>query len=148
MVVEIPNGVGTGFIVIGLVEFLWNEISGIINRRIYYSIQFHDALHGFCAGRGTITSTLKARLLQHLISMRETFLYSIFLYLRKSYDALERDLCLDILEGYGLGPKMLRILWKYWDQLQMMEKVGGHYSPVFQSHRRVTQGDPLSPSVG
>ena len=30
-------------------------------------------------------------------------MYVIFLDLHKVYDALERDRCLDILEGYGVG---------------------------------------------
>ena len=65
-------------------EFLWKAISGIINRQILSSVQFHDALHGFCAGIGTGTATLEGKLLQHIISMRETVLHSIFLNLRKA----------------------------------------------------------------
>ena len=42
--------------------------------------------------------------------MRETVLHSIFLYLHKAYDVLDRNRCLDILAGGGLGPRMLRIL--------------------------------------
>ena len=29
----------------------------------------------------------------------------------------------------------------------MAAKAGGHYGPVFQSHHRVTQGGPLSPTI-
>ena len=36
--------------------------------------------------------------------MREEVLYVIFLNLTKAYDALDRSRCLDILEGYGVGP--------------------------------------------
>ena len=61
--VMIPKGGGTKFIGIGLVEVLWKAISGIINCRISSSIQFHDALHGFCAERGTGASTLEANIL-------------------------------------------------------------------------------------
>ena len=50
-VVMIPKGVGTNFRGIFLVEVLWKAIYGIINRQISYSIQFHDVLYGFCAGR-------------------------------------------------------------------------------------------------
>ena len=65
----------------------------------------------------------------------------------KACDALERDLCLDILSGYGVGPRMLRVLRTYWVRLHMAAKAGGHYSPVFQIHHGVTQGDPLSPMI-
>ena len=42
--------------------------------------------------------------------MREEVLYMIFLDLTKVYDALDRSRCLDILEGYGVGPSARRIL--------------------------------------
>ena len=83
-VVIIHKGGGTYFRGIGLVEVLWKSISGIINCRISSSIQFHDDLHGFCAGIGTGTTTLKAKLLQQLIAMMETVLHSIFPDLRKA----------------------------------------------------------------
>ena len=79
--------------------------------------------------------------------MRETFLHPIFLDLRKAYYALDRDHCLDILAGYGVGPMTLRILQTYWVQPQMAAKAGGHYRTVFQIHCGVTQGEPLSPTI-
>ena len=42
--------------------------------------------------------------------MREEVLYMIFLDLYKSYDALERYRFLDILEGYGVGPRDLCLI--------------------------------------
>ena len=103
-VVMTPKGGGTDFRGIGLVEVLWKAISGIINRQIPSSIQFHDSLHGFYTGRGTGTSTLEAKLLQKIIVMRDAVLHSIFPDLRKAYDALDRDRCLYILAGYGMDP--------------------------------------------
>ena len=41
--------------------------------------------------------------------MREEFLYMIFLYIHKVYEALDRDRCLEILEGYGRGSQAFRI---------------------------------------
>ena len=52
-------------------------------------------------------------MLQKLISIRETALCSIFLDQQNYYDALERDRCIDILAGYGVGPRTLRILRTY-----------------------------------
>ena len=60
---------------------------------------------------------------------------------------MDRYRCLDILAGYGVGPRTLRILQTCWSWLHMVEKAGGHYGPVFQIHRGVTQGDPLSPTI-
>ena len=79
--------------------------------------------------------------------MKETVLHAIFLNLRKAYNALGRDRYLNILAGYIVGPRTLRILRIYWVQLQMAAKGGGHYGPVFHIHRRVTQGYPLSTDI-
>ena len=93
------------------------------------------------------TATLEENLLQKLIAMRKTVLRANYIDLSKAYNALDRDLCLDILEEYGVGSRTLRILQTYWVRLQMEAKAGGHYGPAFQSYRGVTQGDPLSPTI-
>ena len=57
--------------------------------------------------------------------MREEVLYAIFLDLNKAYDALDRSRCLEILEGYGVGPRDLQILHRYWERLHMVARAGG-----------------------
>ena len=89
---------------IGLVEVMWKLVAAILNFRLTASITFHDFLHVFRAGRGTGTATLEAKLLHQLAALREEVLYVILLDLHKAYDALDRPRCLDILEGYGVGP--------------------------------------------
>ena len=83
-------------------------------------------------------ATLKENLLQKVADMREAVLHYIFLDLHKSYDALDRYCCLDILSGYSVGTRMIRILRTYWARIQMVAKVGVRYSPAFQSHSGVT----------
>ena len=46
--------------------------------------------------------------------MREEVLYVIFLDLTKAHDALDRSRCLEILEGYGVGPKARRTHESEW----------------------------------
>ena len=91
MVVVIPKGGVTDFRGIGRVEVLWNEITCIINRRLFSSISFHDVMHSFCEGRGMGTATLEAKLLQHLTDMKEAVLHSIFLSLIKACINLDTD---------------------------------------------------------
>ena len=55
-------------------EVMWKVVAVIINRRFTSSITYHDALHGFREGLGTGTTTLEAKLLQQLASMREEVL--------------------------------------------------------------------------
>ena len=59
----------------------------------------------------------------------------IFLDLHKAYDALDRDRCLEILEGYRMGPRARLI------------QAGGYYGTAFQGFRGGAHGDPLSPTI-
>ena len=68
-------------------------------------IWFHYTFHGFREVWVTRTSSIEANIIQQLTSMMEVVLYEIFLDLHKVYNALESYLCLDILEGYGMGPR-------------------------------------------
>ena len=102
-VVRIPKG-KADYRGIGLVELMWKVVAAILNCTFTASITFHNFLHGFQAGHGTGTATLEAKLLQQLAVLRKEVLYMIFLDLHKAYDALDRYRCLEILEGYGVGP--------------------------------------------
>ena len=71
----------------------------------------------------------------------------IFLDLTKAYDALDRSRCMEILEGYGVGPNPRRLLINYWRRLTMVARAGGYYGTAFGGERVVTQGDLLSPTI-
>ena len=58
-VVLLPKGNGD-YRGIGLLEISWKVIKSIINRRIANKVEFHDALHGFRANRGTGTACIEA----------------------------------------------------------------------------------------
>ena len=119
----------------------------ILNLCFTASITYHNVLHGFREGCDTGTATLKAKLLQQIAVLMEEFLYVIFLDLQKAYDALDRSRCLEILEGYGVGPKARRLLTNYWRRLTMVARAGGYYRTAFGGERGMTQGDPLSPTI-
>ena len=66
----------------------------ILNQRLTAYISFHVLHHGFREGCGTGTTTLEAKLIQQLDTMREKVLYVIFLDPHKTYGALDREICL------------------------------------------------------
>ena len=72
-----------------------------------------------------VTESLKARLLHHLMALREEVLHDVYLDMHKSYDALEHGRCLDILVAYGVGPLALRHPWSYWYRLEIVPREGG-----------------------
>ena len=63
-------------------------------------------------------------MIQELTEMKEEVFYEIFLYLHKTYDDLYRSRRLEILVAYGVGPRALRLLRRYWYQLLMMTSAG------------------------
>ena len=71
--------------------------------------------------------------------MRVAVLHAIFLDLHKACDALDRSRYLDILEGYGVVPRALRLLSRYWERLQMVAQAGGYYVGPFRGEIGVTQ---------
>ena len=70
-------------------------------------------------------------------------LYTILLDPQKAHDNLDWDRCLDILAGYGVGTRTLRILLTYCDRMQMADKDGGYFGPPLKGYLGVTQGDPM-----
>ena len=71
----------------------------ILNCLFTASTAFHEVLHIFWLGCSTGAASLEAKLIQQLTAMMEEVLYTIFIDLHKSYDALDRDRCLGIVEG-------------------------------------------------
>ena len=108
------------------------EGGGVINFRFTVAITYHDFLHGFRAGHDTGTVTLELKLIQQVAALREEFLHAILLDLYKYYNALDRSRCLDILEGYGVGLRALRLLQLYWAKLRMVARAGEYYGETFR----------------
>ncbi len=94
---------------------LWHRaVSWYHHFQRFLAIEFHDCLHGFLAGRGTGTATMEVKLAQQFTYQEQEAWYQIFLDLRKAYDAMDRGRCLEILAGYGVGPKLIRLLSHFW----------------------------------
>ena len=122
--VLIPKG-GGDYLGIGLVEVVWKLVAMILNCCFTASITYHESLHGFRAGHSTGTTTLEVKLIQQVTAMREEVLHAIFLDLHKVYYALDRSRCPEILEEFGVGPRALSLLRRYWEQLHIVSRVGG-----------------------
>ena len=145
IVVLIPKG-GGDYRGIGLLEPFWKLIEVVMDRRLNI-VELHDSLHGFRAGRGCGTATIEAKLAQQLAFLEQEPFYGVFIDLRKAYDAMDRERCLAILEGYGVGQNMLRLLRYFWDEAVLVCRAAGNYGKPFKAGRGVTQGGPLSPKI-
>lgn len=145
IVVLIPKG-GGDYRGIGLLEPIWKVVEMIMDRRLNI-VKFHDCLHGFVKKRGCNTAGLEAKLAQQLAYIRQDPLYGIFIDLRKAYDAMDRERCVEILIGYGVGPNMLRLIIYFWENAELVCRAMGRYGAPFKADRGVTQGGPLSPKI-
>ena len=98
------------------------------------------------AGGGNIDD-IEAKLAQQLAYLEQAPLYRIFVDLRKAYAAMDRDGCLMILKGYGVGPNMPRLIKYFWDEAVLVCRATGYYECPLKAHRGATQGGPVSPSI-
>ena len=48
---------------------------------------------------------------------------------------------MEILVGFGIGPRTESIIQYYWENLSMLERLGQYYITPFKVHWGVTQGD-------
>ena len=91
----------------------------------------HDALHGFRIGRGIGTVTMEEKLTQQLVGLVHETLFQVFIDVRKSYDSLDRGICMEILRVYGLGNNLHRLLKWYWDKHAVVPKAGKFFGRPF-----------------
>ena len=78
IMVLIPKGNSEDFRRIGLLEVIWKVLEKVIDAQLSSTIDFHDALHGFRAGRGCGTGIMEAKLAQQLAFVEQRPLYRIF----------------------------------------------------------------------
>ena len=60
---------------------------------------------------------------------------------------MDRDRCMEIMEGYGVGPNMMRLIRTFWDEQKLVCRAAKRYGEPFKASRGVTQGGPLSPKI-
>jgi hypothetical protein len=57
---------------------------------------------------------------------------------------MHRERCLLVLEGYGAGLNMRRLVRHFGNNVQMVCRASGNYGVLFKASQGVTQGGPLS----
>jgi len=140
--VLIPKG-GSDYRGIGLLKLIWKVIERVIDKRLE-AIALHDSLHGCRNGRGMGTAVIKAKLTQQLAHIEQAPFYGVFIYLKKAFDAMDREHCLLILEGHGAGPSMRRLIHHFWGRGYQRVQSLGELWRAFQGRPRCDPREPAS----
>jgi hypothetical protein len=111
VVVLLPKG-GGNFRGIGLLDPCWKVVEKIMVHRMS-AIKFHPCLHGGLPKRGIGTATIEAKMAQQLAWVEQEPLFQVFVDLRIAYNHLNQAKCLEIMTGYGVGPKLLCLQAKF-----------------------------------
>ena len=101
IIVLLPKG-GGNYCSIGLLNPIWKVVEKVMVAQLS-AIKLHDCLHGGLPRRGTGTAIMEVKLQQQLAWVDQEPLYQIYLDLRKAYDALDLERCLEILAGTVSG---------------------------------------------
>jgi hypothetical protein len=128
---------------IGLLNPCWKVVEKIMVCWMG-AIDFHPCLHGGMPKRGMGTAMIEAKLAQQLAWVEQEPLFQVFVDLHKAYDHLNHAKCLEIMTGYGVGPKLLRLQEKFWDQAEMVCRARCSFGKQFAAFWGITQGGLLS----
>ncbi len=75
-----------------------------------HCVELHDSLHSFRNKCRTRTAGIEAKLAQQLAHLEQVPFYGVFLDLKKTFDLMDQERCLLILEGYGVRPRMIWLI--------------------------------------
>ena len=84
---------------------------------------------------------------QQLAGRAHEPLFRVFIDVRKAYDSVDRERCMEILRGYGLRSKLQMLLQWYWDAHKVVPKYGKFFGRPFHMDRGVKQGDLVSLTI-
>jgi len=132
---------------IALLEIIYKLISSIINIRLIKTVKFDDAMHGNLPRRGTCTAIMEAKLLAQLRCRIDEPLFMVFVDLKKAYYSLDREQAMRILERYGVGANIRRIIRLIWQGDTMVPRQAGYFGKPFEARRGVCVGDTMSPTI-
>ena len=124
-----------------LTRIILNRIGKIIDEEI------RDNQCGLRLGRGCSDQIF---LLRQLIEKNREFgkdIYISFIDFSQAYDSVWRDGMWELLEKYGVAPKMIRILRNLYEGITACVRIEGENTEAFEVRTGLRQGCILSPTL-
>ena len=87
---------------------------------------------------------IKEKLAQQLAHIEQFPFYRVFIDLKKVFGVMDREWCLLIFEGHGVGPNMRRLTRHLGYEATNVCRTLENYDTPFKAGCGVTQGGPLS----
>ena len=78
----------------------------MVNCWLNWGFVLHYSLYWFIVGQGRGAATLEAKLVHQLAGLARELLFQMLLDIRKVYNSLDRNQCLEVLSGYGVGTNL------------------------------------------
>jgi hypothetical protein len=107
-------------------------------------VRFHDGLHECIPRRGIGTALIERKLAMQLAMRDHRPWYQIFLDLTKTFDSIDRERLLTILEQYGIGARIITLLRNFWAKHIYVPRQAGYYGRKIKGEHGPTQGDTIS----
>jgi hypothetical protein len=71
--------------------------------------------------------------------------HQLFIDFKKAYDSVRREILYNILNGFGIPVKLVRLIKMCLNETYSKVRIGKHLSGVFPVQNGLKQGDALSP---
>ena len=96
----------------------------VLNLILKRGMELHDSFNRFGKRQVTRTVILEDNLAQHLARLAHESLFQVFMDVRKAYDSLDRERCMEIMFGYRMEQNLAHIFGHYCDKQMIVSKSG------------------------
>ncbi len=116
-----------------------------INEWIEHTDMLGDVQGGFRRGRRTEDNLFMLERIIEMTRARGDRLYVAFIDMEKAYDRVNRKKLFEVMRGYGIEEKLIRVIEKVYDSNRIKFVKGSLVTDWCDSNSGVRQGCPLSP---